>query len=40
MADIDEIKALAQQIWPDAEHIDVAPDREAHRDEPTRCIPL
>lgn len=25
MADIDEIKAIAQQVWPDAEHIDVAP---------------
>jgi hypothetical protein len=25
MADIDEIKATAKQVWPDADHIDISP---------------
>jgi hypothetical protein len=30
MADIEEIKSIAQQLWPNAEHIDIAPGAAGH----------
>ena len=30
MADIDEIKANAKQVWPDADHFDLTPGAGGH----------
>ena len=40
MADVDDIKAIAKQVWPDADHIDVDLARSGHASDPDASLRL